>query len=1159
MRCALLFLMLLAGCRDPAPAARAYRIESLDQAIGGPVASGRVGDYLLENERVRLVIEQSGRSRTPLGYGGSVVDADLVRTDERFRRGRGLDLLGQVAPTANLYLARADGPGAVVITGSPSGAEVTAKAEGAPIQRVLAAFNLLLERRFLDDGADYGKLYFYDEYELRPGEAVLRITTTVGFDAPFCPPQPEDGCDESCDDILYDDDCTCDIPSRCQQAAVLEADPLPDRPAPAGLSDVLLGDLPRPLGSGQCASDDDCPSGATCTPVTAALGGDFAVCRLPEDRDAGVLIGDMLLFGGHLAPFLPEVGFDTESDIRRLFDAGEDTLSRPLDVAMVAASGDGVSYAYGPGDGRVLIPIFGGPFSMGATAARSCTHDDPRCLRRKLLRSTRLLAVGRDISAAQAALFEAKGTPVASLSGTVLDVGGVPVSGADVFLIRDSNPSCKPSCTLEELFDANREKTVDRVFLNGTAGVVTHARTDPKGDGRRDGRFSLMAPPGDYFVLAALGDAGRTPPIPVRLEGEGTLDLRLPKVARLEYAIFDGAGHPMAGKIVVGAGTPLRPLELGGGRSADDTVAAHQTASGRGALDLPPGRYDVVLSRGPHYEIYERTVELRPGETTQVSATLVHQVDRTGYTAADFHVHAAPSLDSGTELTARVESFLAEDMDRLSSSDHDILTRYAPLIDRLGLSDRLASQVGVEVSTQELGHFIGYPLRYQERSDGVVIPGFGAPDWRDALPAEIFGALRDLEDTTPIVVDVPHPYSYFDAYALDPFTLEPTGSVITLFNPLVASENFDGNFDAMELLNSKGFDLIRRPTVGEVRFYAEGLDRLIARRDSGELRQAAFETAVYALSTEATRRMLHRTKAEQEAALEGNGVDFACRCGSNGDCAAGLVCDQSTLSCVSPAETSSTAARAPDDALCRSVRGVVDDWFTMLNRGVRRIGVGGSDVHTEVGGYGDAGSPRTLVETGDTDPAHVTDADFIDALRAGKVVVTNGPMIRFSIDGARIGDTLAVPAGRAVELRIQVERATWYDVDRVELYENGTLLAELEPKGPGVVVLDETIEHTPERDAWYAVIALGLRGRSLAPVYSSAALARFGTLELTQRIYDVIPRLRGLRIPRNPSLYPTFPFAITNPIWIDVDGDGWQPLRSPPSWCVPSKDYGCEP
>ena len=64
------------------------------------------------------------------------------------------------------------------------------------------------------------------------------------------------------------------------------------------------------------------------------------------------------------------------------------------------------------------------------------------------------------------------------------------------------------------------------------------------------------------------------------------------------------------------------------------------------------------------------------------------------------------------------------------------------------------------------------------------------------------------------------------------------------------------------------------------------------------------------------------------------------------------------------------------------------------------------------------------------------------------------------------------------------------------------------------------------------------------------------TLDL-ERIYDIVPRLRGLRLPRNPSLYPTFPFAITNPIFVDTDGGGWAPINPPPSWCVPGRDVGC--
>ena len=104
---------------------------------------------------------------------------------------------------------------------------------------------------------------------------------------------------------------------------------------------------------------------------------------------------------------------------------------------------------------------------------------------------------------------------------------------------------------------------------------------------------------------------------------------------------------------------------------------------------------------------------------------------------------------------------------------------------------------------------------------------------------------------------------------------------------------------------------------------------------------------------------------------------------------------------------------------------------------------------------------------------------------------------------------------------------------------------------------NDTILDRPGRDAWYVVIALGLDGRPLSPVYSSLALSRFGTFEITQRLYDLIPALSALRGPRFPSIYPTFPIAITNPIWVDVDGDGWQPLAPATSWCWSKHDIGC--
>jgi hypothetical protein len=110
MRRVWLLAALLAGCSGDKEYAKAYVIESLDQAIGGPKASAREGDLMLENDQIRVVVEQGGPSRLPLGKGGSIADIDLNRYQQEFRSGQGLDQVGQFVPVANLYQAGAEPP-----------------------------------------------------------------------------------------------------------------------------------------------------------------------------------------------------------------------------------------------------------------------------------------------------------------------------------------------------------------------------------------------------------------------------------------------------------------------------------------------------------------------------------------------------------------------------------------------------------------------------------------------------------------------------------------------------------------------------------------------------------------------------------------------------------------------------------------------------------------------------------------------------------------------------------------------------------------------------------------------------------------------------------------------------------------------------------------
>jgi hypothetical protein len=56
------------------PAAQVYTITDASQRIPGDAAHGMVGDWILENERVRFLIEGDDRVMNPCPYGGTVLD-----------------------------------------------------------------------------------------------------------------------------------------------------------------------------------------------------------------------------------------------------------------------------------------------------------------------------------------------------------------------------------------------------------------------------------------------------------------------------------------------------------------------------------------------------------------------------------------------------------------------------------------------------------------------------------------------------------------------------------------------------------------------------------------------------------------------------------------------------------------------------------------------------------------------------------------------------------------------------------------------------------------------------------------------------------------------------------------------------------------------------
>jgi hypothetical protein len=194
-----------------------------------------------------------------------------------------------------------------------------------------------------------------------------------------------------------------------------------------------------------------------------------------------------------------------------------------------------------------------------------------------------------------------------------------------------------------------------------------------------------------------------------------------------------------------------------------------------------------------------------------------------------------------------------------------------------------------------------------------------------------------------------------------------------------------------------------------------------------------------------------------------------------------------------------------------SNRRSLEDFFHLLNRGYGVRAVGSSDAHGIDGG--EPGYSRTYVLYEGKKGGKLDQAAVVKAMKEGRSFVSNGPIVTVrGKGGARPGDMVRTKKG-IVELDVTVESAPWIDVSEVRLVVNGEREAPLRMSGMDgrTVRFRDTGSFPIERDSWIAVEVLG-KG-SLMPVVQQRAAN--GAAEMAAS-----------------------PYALTNPIFFDVDGDG---------------------
>lgn len=285
---------------------------------------------------------------------------------------------------------------------------------------------------------------------------------------------------------------------------------------------------------------------------------------------------------------------------------------------------------------------------------------------------------------------------------------------------------------------------------------------------------------------------------PFAIPASGPMTIPVASLATVTVDVTDAASStPLPARVQifpVGSDPPVAPdafgeRVLGRGRSRMEFAPV----SGHVVLRVAPGMYRLVVSHGWEMEIHDQTFTLAAGESRNVSAALVRSLDTPGVMCADYHIHTHRSVDSEDTGALKVSALAADGLEIAIRSDHEWVNDFAPIVHDLGLDDFVVGLAGEELTTFTYGHFGVFPLVPDTRPSG------GAVTWFDRFAPDVFGEVRARPEAPLLIINHPRAHGIRQGYFTETGYDATTGMV-------AHPENWDTEFDVVEVINSSSFD-----------------------------------------------------------------------------------------------------------------------------------------------------------------------------------------------------------------------------------------------------------------------------------------------------------------------------------------------------------------
>jgi len=247
----------------------------------------------------------------------------------------------------------------------------------------------------------------------------------------------------------------------------------------------------------------------------------------------------------------------------------------------------------------------------------------------------------------------------------------------------------------------------------------------------------------------------------------------------------------------------------------DDRISRRiSVVTGTGEALVAPGSYEVSVTRGYEYSVYEGSIDIVASQTANLAVTLDHLIDTTGFLSVDAHIHAGPSPDNYISIPERIRTVAAEGLEIVVSTDHEYISSWQPEVIETGLEAWVNTVIGQEVTASMPEHTNMYPVEpdFTVNARGGFIPWYGLD------LAEIYAAERDRGAQ---ITALNHPRKFYEMIKYDRLTGTAGLEDITVLGYDADAEVWSWNFNTVELMNDPEFIFRHGDSQDEIALFDE--------------------------------------------------------------------------------------------------------------------------------------------------------------------------------------------------------------------------------------------------------------------------------------------------------------------------------------------------